>query len=523
MKFFSKAAALPIIILIFCSYSIKVHVFSNRFHAIVTKNDCLPSKPKLMSGGKIDNDTHIEDSEKSILFEVDELFQIHQRKIDDENIYKRCDRYGLEVYHGNPRRLFFGSMVADENWEVFQMHAIEAYDVYHIAVFVESNTTHVATPRKLRFQNSKERDLLLSSKLFGRKTKAFIDFWSEDWPDLVYMDRESEQRNAIIHRWKKEGMTRDDVAIMADIDEVFSRDFLRALQTCDFPELRPDQNNCHRPKICPITLSFESSPFCLKKDDWFHPDAISGQCVEGIGDPTERVVPLRNYQRMYGERHETFGRFRLDQYPDNVLKSGRYPLFNGPDIRTVVGDRGMPYTWKNNNDHGTIAAYGVAYHFHNWFSDLSDLRRKYLTYAHGDVDIMQKTLSQAGEDLDLFVRCVRDIGNEANPNSWKRDYYEKGWEIKGPRPIFFRNRTYTNRRHNLVQKMVYKDEAMYGSSYDKNNNWVENTLDSKAENDQEKSITKDPESLKGTIQLTNGKSGRTTTPQGKIYTTLTED
>jgi Glycosyltransferase family 17 len=510
---FSQAASL-LFVFLSCSYFVSHNVLSKPFlRSTAVENNCFESRPSLISSENIDNVTLKIDT-KSVLFEVDDLFRDHQRKIDKFNTSKRCYRYGLDVYNGNPRRLFFGSMVADENWEVFQMHAIEAYDVYHVAVFVESNTTHTVTPRKLRFQNSEERDQILKSRLFGPKTNVVIDFWLEDWPELTYMDRESEQRNAIIHRWKKEGMTRDDVAIMADIDEVFSRDFLRALQTCDFPEFRPEQS-CHRPKICPSTMSFEGTPLCIKKKDWFHPDVISGQCVEGIGDPTERIVPLRNHHRMYGERHETYGKLNLEKYPDHVHKVGRYPLFNGPDIRTVHGDRGMQYNWKHIDSNDTFGVYGVAYHFHNWFSDHLALRQKYLTYAHGDASIMKKTLSQGGEDLDLMVRCVRDIGNEANPNSWKRDYYEKGWEVKGPRPIFFQNKTYVKMRHALVQKMVHKDEAVYGSSYDEDNKWVENTLRSKVSSNQWKSIAKDSKSKPTILKPANGKNPLIKIPQGK--------
>jgi hypothetical protein len=414
------------------------------------------------------------------MFKVDPIYQAEHERIDSENLQEKCRRYGLEPYDGPPRRIFFGTMVADENWEVFRMHAVEVYDVYHVAVFIEANTTHMATPRNLRFKDSEERDLLLSSGMFGLDTKVYLDYWLEDWPELRLMDRESEQRNTIIKVWKEAGMKPEDVALMADVDEVFSRDFLRAVQTCDFPELRPGQS-CQKAKICPLALSFESSPYCIKQEGWFHPDIIGGQCVEGIGDPTERVTPLRNFKRRYGERHESFGRYNFDVYPEEVHKSGRYPLFNGPDIRTVHGDRGMPYTFIDVPGHGKTMAYGVAYHFHNWFTDWKHLRHKYLTYAHADSEIMMKTLSQANADLDIFVRCTRGIDNKANPHDWSEPFYERGRNINGPRPIFFLNRTYTEERHNLVQKMLAEDEAQYGSSYDADGRWVENTLLTKAQ------------------------------------------
>ena len=408
-------------------------------------------------------------------FYVDNLYRDEHSRIDQDNITTRCDRYNLKPHGGPPRRIFFGTMIADDNWEVFRMHAIEVYGIYHVAVFVESNTTHMATPRKLRFKDSEEGGLLLRSDMFGPQTHVYLDFWLEDRPDLQWMNRESEQRNTIIKRWKDAGMLPEDVGIMSDVDEVFSRDFLRAVQTCDFPELRPDPS-CHRPKIIPSALSFEISPYCIKKRPWFHPDIVGGQCVDGIGDPTERIIPLRTHQRMYGERHKSYGMRDLNNYPEAVHKSGRYPLFTGPDMRTVHGDRGFLYNFKDLSGDQITAAYGVAYQFHNWFLDVKVLRNKYLTYAHRDEAVERKTLSQIGGELDMSVRCAKGYDFEANPYDWAYDYYPEGRRTMGPRPIFFLNRTYLEERHKLMLEIVRIDEAKYGSSYDTNGKWIENSL-----------------------------------------------
>lgn len=313
--------------------------------------------------------------------------------------------------------------------------------------------------------------------MFGDSTTTVrFDYWLEHQPKLLWMNRESEQRNTIIKGWKDAGMEPQDVGLMADIDEILSRDFLRAVQVCDFDELKPG-NTCQSPKIVPAALSFESSPYCIKIKEWFHPDVMGGQCIEGIGDPTERVVPLRNHNRQWGERSQEYGQRNKDIYPEAVKASNRYPLFNGPDIRTTHGDRGMPYNFKERPGEHETNAYGVAYHFHNWFADIKSLRHKYLTYAHGDQNIMQKTLSQAGPDNDVFVRCARSLGNTANPNDWANEYYLDGKITKGPRPIFFLNETYCDERHELIKRMVGEDEALYGSGYDADGKWVENTLE----------------------------------------------
>ena len=393
-------------------------------------------------------------------FKVGSLYRDEHARLDRESTETRCDRYGLKPHEGRPRRIFFGTMIADENWQVHLIHAIEVYDIYHVAVFVESNTTHVASPRPLRYKDSNEGDLLTHSALFGPKTQVYIDYWLEDRQDLKWMDRESEQRNPIVKRWKDAGMLPEDVGIMSDADEFFSRDFLRAVQTCDFPALRPDPS-CHRPKIAPSTVAYESSPYCIKKTPWFHPDVISGQCVDGIGDPTERIVPLRTHKRRYGERHESYGRDDIDLYPEIVKKSDRYPLFTAPDIRRVQGDWGIPFSLKGIPGDETDTVHGIAYHLHNWFDDLKVLRNKYVTYAHGTLATKGKPLAHVTGDLDILVRCIKGIGNEANSG----EYYLEGRKVKGPKPIFFLNETYSEERHKFVKEMVRRDEQKYGSAF----------------------------------------------------------
>ena len=146
------------------------------------------------------------------------------------------------------------------------------------------------------------------------------------------------------------------------------------------------------------------SPYCIKRKPWFHPDIISGHCVDGIGDPTERVVPLRTFERKYGERDQSYGKSNLQNFPKAVHESGRYPLFSVADIRTVHGDRGAPYNLAITPGFMENAAYGVAYHFHNWFIDLKVLRNKYMTYSHSVEKSDSKSLTQIDGDLGIVVR-----------------------------------------------------------------------------------------------------------------------
>jgi hypothetical protein len=43
-------------------------------------------------------------------------------------------------------------------------------------------------------------------------------------------------RERILEKWKELGMTKEDIGIILDVDEIPSREFLRAAQICDPPD-----------------------------------------------------------------------------------------------------------------------------------------------------------------------------------------------------------------------------------------------------------------------------------------------
>jgi hypothetical protein len=195
-----------------------------------------------------------------------------------------------------------------------------------------------------------------------------------------------------------------------------------------------------------------------------------GQCIEGIGDPTERVVPLRNFRRKFGERTKDYGAEDYQRYPAHVLESKKFPLWSGRDIRTVSGSADPLMTYKETPGHGTTAAYGVAYHLHNWFHSIESIRHKYATYGHGWHEALRINLTDIQEDLDLLVRCARGLPNDLNPNGYS--YYDHNGNVEtfwknfgGPKPLYFRNQTYIRERHASLQRMVADDERKYGSRY----------------------------------------------------------
>ncbi|KAL3908845.1 MAG: hypothetical protein SGARI_002880, partial [Bacillariaceae sp.] len=105
-------------------------------------------------------------------FTMDPFYQELHNKIDSVSPEERCSAFGVEPHKEPlPRRIFFGSMLADENMDVLKMNAIETHGIYHTMAFVESNTTHMATPRTMRFKDTPEADTLQYSKMFGNNTQ----------------------------------------------------------------------------------------------------------------------------------------------------------------------------------------------------------------------------------------------------------------------------------------------------------------------------------------------------------------
>ncbi len=143
---------------------------------------------------------------------------------------------------GRGEGFFFGSSIADDSWHTIGAHAGEVYGLYHTVAFIESNTTTVMTKRETNFDEGSLNLRVLQSGIFGPKTKVAVDFYvniigpEQGTNDMVNLQRENLQRGHILKRWKENGMGPDDIGIVSDIDEMFTCDFLLALQTCDVPQ-----------------------------------------------------------------------------------------------------------------------------------------------------------------------------------------------------------------------------------------------------------------------------------------------
>ena len=316
--------------------------------------------------------------------------------IDVDRERERCARYNFELLnetHPKRRRLFAGWLVGDDSLEVLKAVSTEAYNVFHMVSYVEAFRAHNLSPRRMRYYDPEKPsdDLNMLLQLFGPNTKVSVDYYNtsmheqyaagEPFHGELFMDYV--QREGNTYRWALNGMRPDDVGIIGDADEVFTRDFLRAMQICDVPEFRPGQD-CNMAQVKASTLVFESSPECLTKNRrWFHPDAVLGECVDNVGDPSLHQPTEREYSKdandttkgQHGLRRGVNLRDRFD-HSDAPPPGRGYPLWHGTDIRLLF--QGNVYRIRDGS--------ATAYHFHNYFKSSEEIHLKYATYGHAKGD-----------------------------------------------------------------------------------------------------------------------------------------
>ena len=415
-------------------------------------------------------------------YQVHPLFQAEYDRIDNEDPIIKCERYGFTYNSTNTtiapkkRRIFFGSLVADDNYDVVRAHAIETYGLYHLVSLTESNGTFAATPRELRFAPGTEGYDLLKTGVFGPSTAVHVNLFLGDAFGEKLMRREHIQRDTVIDAWIEGGMRADDIGIVADVDETFSRDFLLAAQTCDIPVFEPG-NNCRICKIVGSTIRYESSPECVATKHWYHPDMMMGECIMGIGDPTGRILPPRkNKIPTQGERvNEGYGRFSpaLDHFRQEHNTLNRYPLHTATDFRATAS--GTQVKWVAHPNPQTAAggeiSYVTAYHLHNFFTNIKEIRHKYQTYGHAYTKAGSIDLSTIYPEFDLIIRCVKDLPNDVKTDKKKGMDRIMGTfaELNGNKPIFFLNDSYRKERHELIKAMIHDEEKIFGEFYKVNN------------------------------------------------------
>ena len=109
------------------------------------------------------------------------------------------------------------------------------YGIFHTVSFIESNVTHNLSPRKMRFYSSEDADdnssgtseqlqnLYKLYQMYGPTTKVSVDYYSSHMKGGHDLLRDFIQREGNSFRWKMNGMGVEDVAIVSDTDETFTR------------------------------------------------------------------------------------------------------------------------------------------------------------------------------------------------------------------------------------------------------------------------------------------------------------
>lgn len=279
-------------------------------------------------------------------------------------------------------------------------------------------------------------------------------------------------------------MEGDDIGFLADADEVLTRDFFRALQTCDdIVQFDYATHQCRHEhvKILSMTRNFEGSPECITKDrEGWHPEVMIGHCIAGIGDSTRHADAPRDEIRN-SVRAAGFGKFCTDWDGERNITDGHYPLWNAADLRRTCGGAqigvlelplssattpGSPITTTQPQQH--IYEKYTAFHFHNFFAHLNHIRFKYRTYGHADPNATIKPLYQLLDDLHLMYKCVLDQSDAFFPHDATRPVpfhrIVGGFDqAQAFLPIYFYDANYRQRRHDHVRDLVLADQERYPS------------------------------------------------------------
>ncbi|GKY93873.1 hypothetical protein MPSEU_000354200 [Mayamaea pseudoterrestris] len=377
-----------------------------------------------------------------------QFFRQIQDEIDKDDPSTRCFRYGFTYDPAmTPRRIFYGTLMASEPWELFEIVAAEAHGVFSGMVLVEANRTQNFTPRTLLRMQHKET----FQKLFGLDNVLIVPFVNE-LKRLRTIQREHAQRDEIIRGWKTLGMQRDDVGYLADADETFSRDFLRAVQTCQIELLEYEKHKCQigASVVSAAPQIYEMSPECVTVGarHWRHPDVLSGHCIEGIGDASKNPIAFRR---------EDIPFLRGNTSQVNVVNGEKYyPLYTAADLRIISG-RTVETTREARLIDNDLDKFN-AYHFHNFFANEQELRHKYFTYGHPDSEAMNKTMEDLHEDLAFVVGCVKNMTTKHPKSKYAR--VVGGYDFLQPhfRPIYFADPLYRRHRHEKVTRLVLDDK-----------------------------------------------------------------
>ena len=389
--------------------------------------------------------------------------EVHDIEIDPVIEEERCKRYMYTLNTSRPlkrRRIFWGSLLADDSWHVLAMNAMESHGILHTAAFVESNTTQSLRNRTLRFlPDSVRTQLLQSPLLWGSTTKVHVDYYLKDADPFFEkrgLWRENDQRDRILQRWKENGMRPDDIGYLSDVDEFATRDFLRALQICDIPSFRTPHDCLKETKIVATAVVFEGSPKCLQiPRRWNHPDFVVGECIAGIGNLTQHP-PVPREQKGGANMRINGWAFRQE-----TREIGAGPLWDANDFR--MEKQGSMKISGNSPVLGNNQL-RTGFHFHNFFDSMEVLRRKYRTYGHPITEAYTRSLTDIQpNDLGFMVDCL--TGRRESGSKWAQPKIGNEWDgldaTYGLPVAFVKAPEYAELRHQEFQRELDMDEKLH--------------------------------------------------------------
>lgn len=174
-------------------------------------------------------------------------------------------------------------MLGDDPRDVIRAGLKEIEGLVHLVAYSTSNLTHAGFKRSDPYTPSSEarvwiQSLVAAPVVFG----SYIEYPINETLSLNHWNhirREGHMRNVVLRLWAANGMRDDDVGVVADMDESFSRQFMHAMRLCRIPQFEPTQGcaSSDKPKVVAKTLNFNGSPYCIRHQySGFHPDALLG-------------------------------------------------------------------------------------------------------------------------------------------------------------------------------------------------------------------------------------------------------
>lgn len=401
----------------------------------------------------------------------------NSNEIDPSIETELCKKFKLLSYNGRTkrRRIFAGGLIADDSWHVIGANALESYGVFHSVTLIESNRTQSFEPRPLRFTPGSNDLKILQSGIYGPHTSVHLENFVHEHEERP-LAREHMMRDAILLKWKELGMTRDDIGLILDMDEVPSRQILRASQMCDLPDdnwsTSSEKQTCRSPKLMLSFPMFEGSPKCVHKGKkltfgrFISTSMVIGACIEGIGDSIKHPSIPRERTDMHGKpqgpRLEGYGlRHNYSKIPHG--DNGYFPLYNSADFRQMI---------SSNSIFG-----GAGVHLHNFFDSAEAIRFKYAYYGHIHKHAYSVPLGGMNADMNLFIKCAHNISDEGN----RKQRLENGLDLfteSFPLPAAFELEGYIDARHEEMVALIEKDEEEYGRAdkFDGHHLYNENML-----------------------------------------------